>query len=478
MILIHTVAPGETLSSIAARYGQSVAALVQTNRPPGPESLVVGQALVIPTIDLAYAVRRGDTLFAVARVFGATVPSLVAANSIANPDLIFPGQILLIPGWEALVYTVAPGDTLFRVAQSFGVPLSLVLRVNAIPNPDLILIGQQITLPMRGVERRALTTNGFIFPTSLGAARRVLTPIGPLLTYISVFDFPVDGRGEIVVPNYAPVVQAAREQAIAPLAVLTNFAAGNFSPELARAVLANPSVRDRTIARYLAIISAGGFTGAMVDFENMYPEDRRLYTEFIAALSASLQPLGLVASIATAPKWADFPGAPWVGAFDYAALGQLVDFMYIMTYEWGWVGGPPGPVAPINLVRRVLAYAASLIPAGRIMQGIPLYGYDWPVPDTPETLAATVDPQQALLLAASHGAIISFDAVAETPAFTYQNTTGQAHEVWVEDARSVRAKYQATRDFDLMGAGFWQLFNDFPQNWVVLAELFTVVKRA
>ncbi len=41
----------------------------------------------------------------------------------------------------------------------------------------------------------------------------------------------------------------------------------------------------------------------------------------------------------------------------------------------------------------------------------------------------------------------------------------------------MRAKYQATRDFNLLGAGYWQLFNDFPQNWVVLNELFTVVKR-
>ena len=48
-------------------------------------------------------------------------------------------------------------------------------------------------------------------------------------------------------------------------------------------------------------------------------------------------------------------------------------------------------MAPVNLVRRVLEYATSLVPANRIMQGMPLYGYDWPLPDTPETLAATVE---------------------------------------------------------------------------------------
>ena len=386
--------------------------------------------------------------------------------------------MLLIPGWEALIYTVRPGDTLFRIAQSFGASLSLLIRVNDIANPDLIAVGQQIAVPLRGVERRPLTTNGFIFPTGLANARQVLTPISRLLTYISVFDFPVDGAGGITVPNYGPVVQAARELAIAPLAVLTNFRAGNFDPDLARAVLADAAIRAATIDRYLAVIRQGGFAGAMVDFENMYPQDRNLYTQFIAELGRRLRPLGLVIAIAVAPKWADYPNAPWVGAFDYAALGQLVDFIYIMTYEWGWVGGPPGPVAPVNLVRRVLEYATGLIPPSRVMQGIPLYGYDWPLPDTPETLAATVDPQQALVLAATYGAAIAYDPVAQAPTFTYRDAAGRGHEVWFEDARSIQAKYQATRDFNLMGAGFWQLFNDFPQNWVVLNELFTVVKRA
>ncbi len=164
----------------------------------------------------------------------------------------------------------------------------------------------------------------------------------------------------------------------------------------------------------------------MVDFENMFPADRPLYTEFIAVLSARLRALGLVSSIAVAPKWADFPNAPWVGAFDYAALGRSVDFIFIMTYEWGWVGGPPQPVAPVNLVRRVLEYATSLVPSSRIMQGLPLYGYDWPLPDLPETLAATVDPQQAIALAATFGAVISYDPVAQTPTFTYTDATGQA----------------------------------------------------
>lgn len=477
MILIHTVAPGETLFSIAARYGVTVASLVEINQPPNPDNLVIGQTLIVPTVGLTYTVRPGDTLFRIAQTFGITVASLVAANRIADPNLIFPGQILVVPGWEALIHTVAPGETLSGLALAFGTPLALILAVNVIPDPNLIFPGQTIAIPLRGVERRPLVTNGFILPVSLGAARRQLAPpVGPQLTYVSIFDFPADGTGGVVIPNYGPVAQAAREQNIAPLAVLTNFTGGNFSPDLARSVLANAAVRERTIDSFIAAIRAGDLVGSMVDFENMYPEDRNLYTAFIGELTARLRPLGLVAAIAVAPKWADFPNAPWVGAFDYAALGAEVDFMFIMTYEWGWVGGPPQPVAPVNLVRRVIAYATSLVSPSRIMQGLPLYGYDWPLPDSPETLASTVDPQQAISLAARYGAVISFMPVAETPTFNYTDAAGQAHVVYFEDARSVRAKYQVTRDFNLMGAGYWQLGDAFPQNWAGVREMFAVRK--
>ncbi len=216
LVLIHTVTPGETLFTIAARYGVTVASLIEANRPPNPENLVVGQALIIPTTDLTYAVRQGETLFLIAQVFGLTVSQIAAANNIANPNLIFPGQVLRIPGWEAVVYTVAPGDTLFRIAQFFGIPLDLILRVNIIPDPNAISVGQRIVIPLRSVERRPIATNGFILPASLATARRILAPIGPLLTYVSIFDFPVDGQGGIIVPNFAPSSRPLRNNGSPP----------------------------------------------------------------------------------------------------------------------------------------------------------------------------------------------------------------------------------------------------------------------
>ncbi len=94
----------------------------------------------------------------------------------------------------------------------------------------------------------------------------------------------------------------------------------------------------------------------------------------------TLHPLGYVVATALAPKVsAEQKGTLYV-AHDYPVHGQLADFVIIMTYEWGYIYGPAMAVAPVDQVRRVLDYAVSAMPAGKILMGMPNYGYDWTLP--------------------------------------------------------------------------------------------------
>ncbi len=101
----YTVQRGDTLYSIARRYGTTVQAIAQANGILNPSRIYAGQVLCIPSgwappplTGGYYIVQRGDTLYSIALRYGTSVWAIVMANNISNPSLIYPGQALLIPG--------------------------------------------------------------------------------------------------------------------------------------------------------------------------------------------------------------------------------------------------------------------------------------------------------------------------------------------------------------------------------------------
>ncbi len=154
----YVVCWGDTLSSIALRFGTTVEAIVALNNIPDPDYIWVGQVLCIPCPAAPppsgqwYIVQPGDTLWAIALRFGTTVKAICLANGILNPNLICVGQRLFIPsGWPApplgRTYVVQPGDTLFAIALRFGTTVWAIAMANNIPDPNLIFVGQVLWIP-------------------------------------------------------------------------------------------------------------------------------------------------------------------------------------------------------------------------------------------------------------------------------------------------------------------------------------------
>ncbi|HEX3044243.1 MAG TPA: LysM peptidoglycan-binding domain-containing protein [Bacillota bacterium] len=483
-MIIYTIRPGDTLYQIALRYGVSLSELLSINQLPNPNQLVIGQAILIPgpsTSPLRYTVAPGDTLFELAETFGTTVNALIQANNITDPNLIRPGMVLIIPGWTQQIYTIQPGDSLYSIANRFSVSLDLLIKVNHISNPNQIYPGQRIIIPQKLPVKKTIETLGYFQSTNVSGLTQSLNEVGAYITYGALFQFPINSAGEITVPTTtANVVNLFKSFNIRPLMVITNWGPNGFEPDLARAIIGNESVKAGTIANVLRLMDQFGFGGVNVDFENMYATDRPLYTTFIRDLASALKPHGYLLTVAIPPKTADLPTQSWVGAFDYAALGQLADIIFLMTYEWGWIGGPPSPISPINQVRRTLDYAVTQIPPEKIIQGAPFYGYNWPLPHTPENPAVPVNLVEVYDLAYRNQANINYDSTAQSPWFDYTDAQNMGHEVWFEDARSMDAKYKTTQDYNLRGVGWWSYVNSpygFPQNWVVLTDIFNIRKN-
>lgn len=133
-------------------------------------------------------------------------------------------------------------------------------------------------------------------------------------------------------------------------------------------------------------------------------------------------------------------------------------------------------VAPLNKVREVIDYAISVIPNEKINLGIPNYGYDWPLPfERGVTRAQTIGNVEAVQRAISYGSVIQFDPLAMSPFFRYQ-LDGIEHEVWFEDVRSMQARFDLIKEYELRGAGYWQIMQLFRANWLLLEDNFYIRK--
>ena len=162
-----TVVRGDTLRKIADRCGTTVYALRRANPTIGSGDLIYpDQILLLPGSILygnngynTYIVMRGDTLKSLATRFGTSMDVLVNLNSdITNINIIYEGQRMVVPSGNGVpstpppasgnTYTVQRGDTLRKIADRLNTTVEAMLKVNPqIYNPNLIYVGQVINLP-------------------------------------------------------------------------------------------------------------------------------------------------------------------------------------------------------------------------------------------------------------------------------------------------------------------------------------------
>ena len=424
-----------------------------------------------------HVIKVNETLTTIARSYHTTVQDIIEANELPNPNNLVVGQSIVIP-IIGHFYFVQPGDSLFSIARKFGVPYQELAKINRINVNQPLNVGFRLYIPQ--TPKRNAEFNAYVEPRGTTVApvlESSAREAAPYLTYLAPFSFQARRDGTLKEPllNNFPAIAKANRNVL--MMVITNQEKDQFSDELGRILLNDMAIQDKFLNNIVATAKKYGFRDIHFDFEFIRPVDREAYNNFLRKAKQRFKNEGWLMSTALAPKTSATQKGKWYEGHDYKAHGEISDFVVIMTYEWGYSGGPAMAVSPINQVRKVLEYAITEIPSNKILMGQNLYGYDWTLPFVQGTVAKAVSPQQAIQLAASHHVPIQYDAKAQAPFFKYTAEDGKQHEVWFEDARSIQAKFDLIKELKLRGMSYWKLGLSFPQNWLLIVDNFNVTKR-
>lgn len=466
---IHVVQPGDSLWAVSQKYNVTINQIVTANQLENPNRLIPGLALVIPTPNQTAIVKPGETISMIANRYRTNVQSILQANRISDPTKIYPGMTIVIP---PIRHTVLPGETLWHIAQQYGTSVQAIVQINNIQNIGMIYPSTMLQIPPY---KPTIDVNAYSDRTGTTAAN-LFHEVGAYLTYGALFAYSMHADGSLSAIDDAAFIQTAKVDRIAPMLCITNFTYQDPGSKLAHTILSSTAIQTTLLSNVLNTMKQKGFYGLNIDFENVYPQDRELYNQFLQLAVDTLHPAGYFVSTALAPKVSADQKGLLYEAHDYPTHGKIVDFVVLMTYEWGYRFGPPQAISPLDQIRRVLDYAVTVIPRNKIFMGFQIYARDWKLPHIQGQQAETFSQQEAIHRAVQYGAAIQYDQVAQSPHFRYTDSQAVTHEVWFEDARSAQAKFDTAKDYGLRGISYWTLGYPYPQNWLLLNDNFTIRK--
>ncbi len=422
---------------------------------------------------IIYVVKSGDTLFNIAKKFNIELNKIISDNQLSQPDNLVVGQDLIID-INSIPHIAVKGDSLYSIAKNYGVSLQNLITANPqLENPDYIKIGEQINVPI-SQEKRDIEVNGYAIAN---INTQVLNNTLSYLTYLSIFSYQAREDGRLYILYEQSLIDNAIQNSVTPIMVVTNIGmSGSFESELAHNLFTNSDAQETLINNILSTMQRKNYYGVNIDFEYLYPEDKQNYVNFLANLKSKLEPLNYILTVALAPKYSDNQQGILYEAHDYKQIGAIADRVILMTYEWGYVYGPPQAVSPYSEIKKVLSYAVTVIPSNKILMGFSNYAYDWTLPYVQGEPARALSNNSALELAINTKSTIYFDEKSQSPYFNYKDENNNNHVVWFENARSIQSRLSLVNDFNLAGISFWTINSFFNANYLILSNMFNIIK--
>ncbi|MGI5901129.1 MAG: glycosyl hydrolase family 18 protein [Desulfitobacteriia bacterium] len=253
------------------------------------------------------------------------------------------------------------------------------------------------------------------------------------------------------IPTYLVSLGQSKKALVMPLVL--------GSGQIADHMLYDPFKRRNFIKSALKILRETNSDGFLVDLEGLTNDTGPGLNALMKELSTLIRAEGKLVAMAVMPRTSE-QAEPWSKQYDYARLASYVDYLQIMAYDFHYATSPPGPIAPLDWVAKVAAYAGTKIPSTKILLGIPYYGRIWNSSGrTWKSKACSLSGAREI--AARHSVPVrrersGTDPVG-VPTFTYFDNSGREQIAYFDDPLSLRAKLNLVSKYNLRGVGCWSM---------------------
>lgn len=284
------------------------------------------------------------------------------------------------------------------------------------------------------------------------------------------FSLKEDKNGNIYVHNIADptYVQWAHREGYQVWALFSN----DFNPDLTTRALADFETRHRIIKQIVSFVQMYGLQGINIDFENVYLKEQSNVTQFVRELTPYLHEVGAVVSIDVTIRGGS---EMWSLFLDRKALGEVVDYMMVMTYDEHWASSPvAGSVASLPWVEKGIADIIEHddVPPHKLLVGVPFYTYQW----TEEVVDGKVKVSSKARFMADVQNLIAEKKLEPIylpdigQHYVEYEEDGKKIKIWIEDAVSMRQRAELVNKYDLAGIASWRRGFETPDIWEVIHE--------
>ena len=419
-----------------------------------------------------YIVQIGDTIDSIAERYGLNVERLIYDNNLRRPVELVEGQALVIV-YPKQSHIVQAGDTLQDIADTYNVSMMQILRNNPyLSDREFLYPGETIVISYNTVGN--ITTNGYTFPF---IDYKTLTRTLPCLTYLSIFNYRIQEDFDIFTyGDDTEIIRLSENYSVIPLLLISILTLqGEPDVHTAYNILLNEDGQYQIIEQLVGIMKSRGYRGMNIVINLLNYSNQSLIRDYIRRISERLSQENLLFFLTI-----NYNINLINDNIDYSQFSRYVDSLTFLQMKWGKNEEPPGPVNNINTIKAFMNQILTYLSPENISVGISIIGYDWQLPYIPqETSIIALRPFYAYQLAFDKNSVIQFDEDSQTPYFTYfeyDYNFPSEHIVWFIDARSIDALLQYIKEHRIQGSGIWNIMVFNPQLWLVLNCQFDIIK--